>query len=138
MAAPPTAVMPFPVVVAKRGILPAAETFTPPIVGDGYVPNAVYAVVRDISFTVHAEVPLAIDSDVSSAINPQVSLPINGQIVSGTNLICIARATLSGRLNAVVPQVVLADYGVRSGSRRHVSSLANALIRDVTLPFHLT
>jgi hypothetical protein len=135
MAAPPTAVMPFPVVVAKRGILPAAETFTPPIVGYGYVP---YAVGRDISSTVHAEVAFAIDSDVSSAINAQVSLPINGQIVSGTNFICIAHATVSDRRSAVVPQVVFADYGVRSGSRRHVSSLSKALVRDVTLPSHLT
>jgi len=135
MAAPPTPVMPFPVVVAKRGILPAAETFTPPIVVDGYVP---YAVGRDISFTVYADVALAIDSDVFSAIHPRVSLPIHCQIVSGANLICIAHATVSGRLNAVVPHVVFADYGVRSGSRCHVSSLANALIRDVTLPFHLT
>jgi hypothetical protein len=58
MAAPPTAVMPFSVVVAKRGILPAAKAFAPPIVN-----------YRHVSST--------IDRDVSFAINGDVSIPVN-------------------------------------------------------------
>src|SRR5205823_10905095 len=81
VAAPPTPIMPLSVIIAERGILPAAELIAAPIVGHGHVS---VSVDRHVCGGVAGEIPVT-----------KISIPVHRDVILDASLIVESRAPIS-------------------------------------------
>ena len=111
MAAPPTTIVPLPVVIAEGRILLTAESGTVEVI-----------INRPIASTIIGEVPCAVDRDVP--------IPIHRYVVASAKLVHVSITINLNVLRAVRREVSLAinryavasaNVGVSCPIRRHVS-----------------
>jgi hypothetical protein len=88
MASPPTAIVPFPVVIAERPIPLTAKRVTVPVISNSHVASTIKG---GVLCPVDREVAVAIERSVPVSVDRKVSVAINRHVVARAKLIRVAR-----------------------------------------------
>jgi len=123
MASPPTAVVPLPVIIAKRPIPLAAERVTAPVISDSRIASPI-----------KRGVPGAVDREVLIPIDRYVSVSIDRYVIAIAKLIRVLKT-----INVRVPCPVHCDvpFTIRVEIPRPVHRDVSFTIRvEISCPVH--